>query len=77
MRLSEALPDEYVFTEEDFDAHMSLWKKEFVDNQELTPEEEDFYHMVDEAHRMKCHIGRWPTMGELRQHWKEKDAKQK
>jgi hypothetical protein len=72
------LPDSYRFTEQDVDAYMQLFKKEFVDNQTLTPEEEEFYHVVDEADRLRWIIKRLPTMGELKQYWKEQeDAKKK
>jgi hypothetical protein len=69
------MPDAYQFSENDIDAHWALFKKEFVNNETLTPEEEDFYWVVNDAHRLSCIIKRLPTMGELRKYWEVRDAK--
>jgi hypothetical protein len=75
--LFDQMPDGYQFTQQDVDAHWELFAKEFRDNLTLTPEEEDFYRVVDDADRLRCIIGRMPTMRELRKYWEEQDAKAK
>lgn len=71
------MPDSYQFSEADVDAHMKLFAKEFVSNETLTEEEEQFYHVVEQADRLRWIIKRLPTMGELREWWKEHDEKAK
>jgi hypothetical protein len=77
MSLFDQMPDSYAFTEQDVDAHMKLFAKEFVQNETLTAEEEDFYHVVNEADRLRWIIKRLPTTGELRKYWEEEDEKAK
>jgi hypothetical protein len=71
------LPDNYQFTDADIDMRMNLFAKEFVDNETLTEEEEEFYYVVDQADRVRWEIKRLPTMGELRKYWEAQDAKKK
>jgi len=73
----DQMPDNYQFSEADVDAHWELFKKEFVNNETLTEEEEEFYHVVNQADRLRCSIKRLPTMGELRKYWEDEDEKQK
>jgi len=71
------LPDNYQFSEADIDAHWKLFAKEMLENATLTEEQEQFYYVANQAHRLSCKIGRLPTMGELRKYWKEEDARKK
>lgn len=77
MSMFDQMPDNYQFSEADIDAHWELFRKEMLENATLTDEEEQFYRVVNEAHRLSCIIKRLPTMGELRKYWKEQDEKQK
>jgi len=64
----DQMPDSYQFSEADVDAHWELFKKEFVNNETLTEEEQEFYYFVNQAARLQCHINKLPTMGELRKY---------
>jgi hypothetical protein len=73
----DQMPDGYEFSGADIDAHWELFRKEMLENATLTEAEEEFYHVVNEAHRLSCIIKRLPTMGELRKYWEDQDAKKK
>ena len=77
MSMFNQMPDAYQFSEADIDAHWELFRKEMLENATLTEEEEQFYYVVNQAHRLSCRLKRLPTMGELRKYWKEEDAKRK
>jgi hypothetical protein len=64
----DQMPDSYQFSEADVDAKWALFKREFMDNETLTKEEQEFYYFVNQATRLQCHIRKLPTMGELRKY---------
>jgi hypothetical protein len=75
MNLIDALPDSYVFTSADYDAHWKLFAR-IMNEEDLTPEEQEFYDVTDDADRLSRIIKRQPTVGELKKWWNE-DAKTK
>jgi hypothetical protein len=75
MSLFDNMPDEYQFSEADIHAHMKLFVK-IMNEEDLTPEEQEFYDVTDDADRLRWIIKRLPTMGELRKYWEDQDAKQ-
>jgi hypothetical protein len=74
MTLLEALPDSYVFTDADVNAHWELFAK-IMNEEDLTEEQQEFYNVIDDAGRLRCKLKRMPSMGELKQYWREEDAK--
>jgi hypothetical protein len=76
MNLIDALPDSYVFTSADYDAHWKLFAK-IMREEDLTEEEQEFYYATDEADRLSRIMKRQPTIGELKKWWKDEDAKKK
>jgi hypothetical protein len=76
MTLLEALPDSYVFSAADYDAHWKLFAR-IMNEEDLTPEEQEFYDVTDDADRLSRIIKRQPTLGELKKWWKDEDAKKK
>jgi len=81
MGLLEELPSNYVFTEEDNDKAWDILRVSLFapveEMRDMTPEEEDFYWPVHHAERIKCVIGRWPTVREVREFLEKEQEEQK
>ena len=81
MGLLEELPDSYQFTDADDERAWQILRDSLfapVDEmRDMTPEEESFYWPVHHAERIRCIIGRWPTVREVREFLAKEQEEQK
>jgi hypothetical protein len=72
------ISDAYQFTSEDLEKHWELFPKVVTPDGPLptvTQDEIDFYYLIDDADRLARIIKRMPTMGELREYWRQEAEK--
>lgn len=71
MGLLDELPPNYVFTEEDNERAWDILTQSLFapmdQMRDMTLEEESFYWPVHHAERIRCIIGRWPNVREVRE----------
>ncbi len=76
MSITDTLRDSYQFTAQDIENFWEISARYFL-HEPISEEETGFMDLVDDADRLSRIVKRLPTMGEVRDYWRNENEKQK